>query len=114
MLRHASSSFCFCTHLSSNLFEIFQYARRSFWRPYHLNVGRLALLLAFANIMIGLHLTSQGWGWYVGIALVWLAIWVIGGLGLALQRVRTSGRQPAGTSGPNGFRTAVPIDKHTW
>ena len=45
-----------------------QYLRRS-WNMLHYVLGRAALALAFANLLIGLYLThrAQKWSWAVGI-----------------------------------------------
>ena len=84
---------------------------RQCWNHYHHTVGRLVLLLAFANIMTGLYLAGQGWGWYLGIALVWLAIWVVGGLSSVYNRHRSHQRRSAAGSTPNGAGPAASLNK---
>ena len=50
---------------------------RGLWNHYHHNVGRIAVLLAFANALIGFYLGDLGWGWYLGLALIWCFIWFV-------------------------------------
>ena len=87
------------------------YSCRRFWNHYHHTVGRLVLLLAFANIMIGLCLAGQGWGWYLGIALMWLAIWVVGALGSVYNRHRLHRGRSAEGSIPSGAAPAASLNK---
>lgn len=84
---------------------------RRFWNHYHHTVGRLVLLLAFANIMMGLYLAGQGWGWYLGIALVWLAIWVVGGLSSVYNRQRLHQRRSPEGSFPGGAGAPASLNK---
>jgi hypothetical protein len=42
-------------------------------------VGRVVLLAAFANVIIGLYLGQVDWYWYLIVGLVWLLIWITGG-----------------------------------
>ena len=84
---------------------------RRFWNHYHHTVGRLVLLLAFANIMMGLYLAGQGWGWYLGIALVWLAIWVVGGLSSVYNRHRLHRRRFPEGSVPGGAAPPASLNK---
>lgn len=53
--------------------------RRSYWNHYHHNVGRVAVLAAFANAMLGFKLGNLDWGWYLGLCLIWALIWLLGG-----------------------------------
>ena len=53
--------------------------RRSLWNHYHHNVGRIAVMAAFANAMIGFKIGGFDWGWYLGLCLIWVLIWLLGG-----------------------------------
>lgn len=54
-------------------------AHRELWNYYHHNLGRVAVLAAFANAILGLHIGDLDWGWYLGLCLIWVLIWVLGG-----------------------------------
>ncbi|CAL8468982.1 g8523 [Coccomyxa elongata] len=62
---------------------------RLLWNHYHHNVGRVAVLAAFANAILGLHIGDLDWGWYLGMCLIWVLIWVLGGAKAFYDRRRT-------------------------
>ena len=87
-------------------------ARRDVWNVYHHNVGRIVLLLGFANVVIGLYLGGQGWGWYLGIGLFWLAVWLVAGASFAYNSFRWSRKQTSVNSLPRGAASMTSTDKH--
>ncbi|BDA43017.1 probable cytochrome b561 and DOMON domain-containing protein At3g61 at C-terminar half [Coccomyxa sp. Obi] len=66
---------------------------RRLWNHYHHNVGRLAVLAAFANAIIGFHIGDLDWGWYLGMCLIWVLIWVLGGAKAFYDRRRMQQRE---------------------
>ena len=69
----------FFLYFSNLKYEIRSCACRSAWNHYHHNVGRVAVILAFANAILGFYIGGLGWGWYLGLALIWTVIWILGG-----------------------------------
>ena len=61
---------------------------RGLWNNYHHSVGRIAVLLAFANALIGFYLGGLGWGWYLGLALIWCFIWFVAVIKAFYDRLR--------------------------
>ena len=84
---------------------------RAIWNPYHHNVGRLVILLGFANVIMGLYLGGQGWGWYLGVGLFWLATWLAAGASLACSRRRWSHARSTAATAPQGSATSLPAGK---
>ena len=88
--------------------------RRRGWNYYHHTVGHVVVLLGFANALIGLYVGGLGWGWYLGVALVWCAIlaaalakWLrdacVEPRGITPARAATElGRKPAAAGKPQG------------
>lgn len=78
-------------------------ACRRVWAPVHHNIGRLALLLGFANAIIGTYAAHMEADWYVWICVVW-GIIMLAGIGLiAYSRTRpviseAEGKVPSGTA----------------
>ncbi|CAL8468983.1 g8524 [Coccomyxa elongata] len=61
---------------------------RGLWNHYHHSVGRIVVLLAFANALIGFYLGGLGWGWYLGLALIWCFIWSVAAVKAFYDRLR--------------------------
>ena len=83
------------------------HACRRYWAPTHHNVGRLALLLGFANAIIGAYAAHMDYDWYVWICVVWGVI-VLFAFGL-IAYSRTRPVRPAAADGklPNGTATSA-------
>jgi len=89
------------------------HAARWMWNLYHWWVGRVALLAAFANALVGFVL-AQLPAWYSwGLALIWATIWLAAGAKMALnarRRRRAAGlgsiEDPRAQQEPGQFMTA--------
>ena len=87
---------------------------RRWWAPVHHNMGRLALLLGFANAIIGTNEAHMQNSWYVWICVVW-GIIMLCAIGLILyarsrpQVPAAAGKLPSGTASRGGSH-ATPHD----
>ena len=63
------------------------------WNYYHHTLGHLVVLLGFANALIGFKVGDLGWGWYLGLVLIWCAIL----LAAMIKWLRDACVEPKGT-----------------
>ena len=80
---------------------------RRWWAPTHHNVGRLALLLGFANAIIGAYAGHMGYDWYVWICVVWGVIMLVGIPLIIYARMNPRGEAAASEKAPSGAATTT-------
>ena len=68
-------------------------------------MGRLALLLGFANAIIGAYAAHMGYDWFVWICVVWGVLMLIGILLIVYARMNPRGEAAGSEKGPSGAAT---------
>ena len=103
-LTHSRCSICRRVHVQ---LTILLHACRRWWAPTHHNVGRLALLLGFANAIIGAYAAHMDYDWYVWICVVWGVIMLIGIPLIIYARMNPRGEAAASEKAPSGAATTT-------
>lgn len=70
-------------------------------------MGRLALLLGFANAIIGAYAAHLHYDWYVWICVVWGVIMLVGIPLVIYARMNPRGEAADSEKGPSGAATTV-------